>query len=80
MASFNVQAVATLRPIPEVCGYLAAPPVSYPTLASDWNLDPDTDIERQIHRTESGAGARRYASKAAGYLYLGHLRENRPRV
>ena len=45
MAHFNVQAVATLRPIPEVCGYLAAPPVSFPTLASDWNLDPDTDID-----------------------------------
>ena len=45
MAHFNVQAVATLRPLPEVCGYLAAPPVSFPTLASDWNLDPDTDID-----------------------------------
>jgi hypothetical protein len=45
MRSFNVQAVATLRPMPEVCGYLAAPPVSFPTLASDWNLDPDTDID-----------------------------------
>ncbi len=51
MAHFNVQAVATLRPIPEVCGYLAAPPVSYPTLASDWNLDPYTDIDgRYIER------------------------------
>ena len=44
MATFNVQAVVTLRPIPEVYSYLAAPPVSFPTLASDWNLDPDSSI------------------------------------
>ncbi len=44
MARFNVQASAILRPIPETCGYLAAPPVSFPTLAPDWNLDPGTEI------------------------------------
>lgn len=45
MPTYNVQAAVTLRPLPEACGYLAAPPVSWPTLASDWNLDPDTDID-----------------------------------
>lgn len=45
MASINVQTIVTLRPIPDVCGYLAAPPVSFPMLASDWNLDPNTDID-----------------------------------
>ena len=41
----NVQAVVTLRPLPQDCGYLAAPPVSFPMLASDWNLSPDTNID-----------------------------------
>ena len=44
MAHFETYARAAILPLPETVGYLQAPPLLLPLLASDWNLDPDTSI------------------------------------
>ncbi len=50
MAVFDTLATAVIQPVPEVYGYLEAPPLILPMLARDWNLNPETAISgRYIH-------------------------------